>query len=178
MPWRLTFFGNQRRLDPRRELMTRATHYVQHYRLALRDLWNYHMRLPQFPPDGDTARAFDTLRVPLFEALVTRQLEPLAEPIGSIFGDAFRIEARYPGGPQSLQLLDAEGQPAGSVDGPFERNELVLVPLDLFDWDNPGWRDFRYYLVRVDRYGRQHHLAGREALVDVAEVEVLFNAGA
>ena len=51
--------------------------------------------------------------------------------------------------------------------GPFRPDELDLRPIDLFDWDELTWRDFRYYRVRIERCDRYPNTAGQEALVDV-----------
>jgi len=157
--------------------MTRATEYVQKYRLALRDIWNYHMRF-LFPVDGDSVRDFESLKLPLFRALVARQLEPLGEPEDRIFGNSFKVVPALNSGPlRSIQPLGAEDQPArGVVTGPFGSGELSLVLVDFFDWDELGWRDLHYYRVRVDRCNGHTSLEGREALVPVAEADVIFNA--
>ena len=71
--------------------MTYATELVQHYRLALRYLWDVHFRLPQFAPDLSTVRDFDCLKLPLYRALPARRLEPLGEEPGAIFGATFSV---------------------------------------------------------------------------------------
>ena len=61
-----------------------------------------------------------------------------------------------------------------TVDGPFQANDVKLGLLDFFDWQLLDWRDFRYFLVRVDEFQPNPSLAGCRGLVEVSDVDVLW----
>ena len=157
--------------------MTYATYLIENYRLALRDLWNKHLRPPHVAADRDSVRDLDSLKLPLFRTLVLRRLDPKDTSPLRIFGDRFRVVAQQDSGVLGPILplgAGVDGRQMSAVHGPFAPGELSLALLDFFDWDQTGRRDFRYYRVRVDRCDQQPHLVRHEAIVDVLTSDVLW----
>ena len=61
-----------------------------------------------------------------------------------------------------------------NLPGPFETPPLKLTLLDFFDWHNFHWRDFRYYLTRIEEFKGHDELAGKRALVEVLDADVMW----
>jgi hypothetical protein len=163
--------------------MTLATEIVQNYRLALQSLWNMHYWRDERFRDWESVRDFERLHTEMFRGLVTRRLEPLAEPSGSqqaIFGSSYRVvpglETGYlPTMFVSMQATDGSNLGWQLLSGPFSPDQVKLTLIDLFDWSVRNWRDFRYYRVKIREFQDRPELIGREGLVDVLDVDVLWN---
>ncbi len=56
-----------------------------------------------------------------------------------------------------------------------EATRVKLLFKDFFDWSNLGYRDLRYYLVRVQEYQGHPEWVGVEALMDVQEADVVWD---
>jgi hypothetical protein len=68
----------------------------------------------------------------------------------------------------------------GYWDHPLQRVTEADVDLRLvrwYDFDELGFRDFRYYLVRIDSAARED-IVGRAALIDCEYAHVLLDEGA
>lgn len=160
--------------------MTYATEIVQNYRLALRDLWNNHFWLSE--PYRDSARVpeFKALKLPLFVSLVAMRLGPDLKPPKELFGSAYLVvpPAKVRGyGSIPLMQVERKDRPGiwEVVQGPFTGDGLKLVLLDFFDWAVEDWRDFRYFLVRIELFEQHAELVGCNALVDVLTADVLWD---
>lgn len=169
---------------------TDITDIVQQYRLVLRDIWNLCFWSDPSRRDWDSVKCFDALKRPLFLSLVADRLDsPVLPPCqDEIFGSNFEVVANVPS--QDGRVLASlyvdigfKNAPSGTgkcwdqIAGPINANELKLVLRDFYDWSPLGYRDFRYYLVQIESFRGHENLVGREALVDVAEAEVLWSSG-
>ncbi len=157
--------------------MTHATEIIQQYRLALRHIWNSHFWGNQGPSfrDWESVRDFEKLKLPIYEALVARRLEPLGAVPKAVFGNAFRVVPPATSGQMSMIQIETVGGQWSPFSGPFQAGDVNLILLDFFDWDLLNWRDFRYYLVRVDAFEGRPEAVGRQGLVDVLDSDVVWN---
>ena len=153
--------------------MTHATELVQNYRLAMRALWNEYYWADYRFRDSATVDAFRNAALPIFEALVHSRLEPLGQAATAVFGNGFRIVTSRSRGEQisGLQIIGGKGE---LVKGPLKIPPLKLTLEDFFDWEQSNWRDFRYYLTRIDAFEGREDLVGQQAIVDVLEVDILW----
>ena len=62
-----------------------------------------------------------------------------------------------------------------SLSGPFSRDQIKLTLIDFFDWNLRSWRDFRYFKVKILEFQARPEVVGREGLVEVADVDVLWD---
>jgi hypothetical protein len=51
-------------------------------------------------------------------------------------------------------------------------DEVELRFIDFFDWDQAGFVDFQYYLVRVESSSKYPQIVGHRALVEVGYAKV------
>lgn len=162
--------------------MTLATEIVQSYRLALQSLWNIYYWHDERFRDWESVKDFDTIRPALFRGLVSRRLEPLAESSGSeeVFGTSYRVVPSLTTGliPTmfvNMQSADAPNRSWEYLTGPFSKDQVTLTLIDLFDWNVRGYRDFRYYRVKICDFKDRQEMVGQEGLVEVLDVDVLWN---
>lgn len=166
--------------------MRDVTEIFQTYRLTLRHLWNDRFWGDQdLRQDWSLEQYFDLVKTPIFLALVLAKIE------GSSSSVPEALEKRpwrffvLPGAPNSadgtysaeLTLLRAR-DPGWDSDGSIGRihpSDVRLKYLDVFEWGNVGYRDFRYYRVEILEAKGRPDLVGRNALVEVDEVRVLLD---
>lgn len=165
--------------------MTYATELIQQYRLALRYLWNTHFWSDQSYRDVDSLLRFKQLKLPLFISLVAKVLGPDLESPSELFGDDYKVVPKvigcsrvFPPMRVDVGFPDRPGYQWKELAGEFTNDNLKLTLLDLFDWNELDWRDFRYFRVRID--GMQGHpdKVGREGLIDAVDVDVLWDSRA
>ena len=158
--------------------MTYATELVQLYRQALHHLWNMHFWAPSQFRDYVSVKQFNRVKLPLFLSLVVDRLGSDLEDPQQIFGDAFKVVpplAPADGSIPSLMIEDPQAKGVWrTVNGPFRTRDLKLCLLDFFDWQEEDWRDFRYFLVRVDAMELDSSWVGCNGLVEVGYVDVLW----
>lgn len=160
--------------------MTYATELIQRYRQALHHLWNMHFWAPEPFREYAAVRQFDRVKLPLFLALVVDRLGSDLEDPKKIFGDAFKVVPPVTRPGSTIPSLMIESlEPKGvwkQMKGPFTGDQIKLSLLDFFDWQLLGWRDFRYYIVKIDEFQPDQSLVGYKALVEVGDVDVLWEA--
>ena len=59
----------------------------------------------------------------------------------------------------------------------IKKNDLKMVFLDYFDWDDLDLIDFRYYRVRIIESATYPDLVGSDALIETIYADVYFHAG-
>ena len=164
--------------------MTYATDLVQQYRLALHHIWNVHFWDSRVEKDWDLVKEFNTLKLPLFNALVAARLAPQMASSGQIFGEEYKVISKIAQGPNaSISSLRVDiGLPKGpgscweEIEGHFRPAEIKLTLLDFFDWTELSWRDFHYYRVRIHQFDKEPAFVGREALVENWQVDVIWES--
>ena len=160
--------------------MTYATELIQRYRQALHHLWNMHFWAHQPFRDYASVQQFDRVKLPLFLSLVVDRLGSDLEDPQEIFGDAFKVVPPLTqpyGSIPSLLIEDPAAKGVWKVvNGPFKADDIKLSLLDFFDWQILDWRDFRYYLVRIDAFQPDSSWVGCQGLVEVGNVDVLWES--
>jgi hypothetical protein len=149
---------------------------LDHYRICARELWN-----TAFWPDPDlrnwdSIEQFDEIQRILFSQIVLAKLGQ-EWPIQNIFRTPIpflRVVPSIPSAPIMIQNPRVD-KPTGYWDHPVNRvspDSAELHFLAYFDWNRPDYVDFRYYLVKIQRFGSETDLAGREALIERQHAEV------
>jgi len=119
------------------------------------------------------------VKLPLFLSLVLYRLGSDLEDPTEIFGDPFKIVPRVTQSDSSIP--DIRVEPPGRTGiwelrkGPFKANDLKMSARDFYNWQTRGWREFRYYLSRIDEFPADPSLVGSQALVEVGHVDVLWD---
>ena len=60
------------------------------------------------------------------------------------------------------------------IKGDFNEDDLKLSIIDFFDFQVGGWREFRYYLAKVEYFPMDTSLVGCQALIEVGGVDVVW----
>jgi hypothetical protein len=158
--------------------MTYASELIQQYRQALHYLWNMHFWAPEPFREYASVRQFDRVKLPLFLSLVVDRLGSDLEDPKQIFGSAFKVVPPVTRARSTIPSLMIERPQAKGVweliNGPFSGEQIKLSLIDFFDWQLLGWRDFRYYLVKIDEFHPDPSLRDCKALVEVGDVDVLW----
>ncbi len=154
--------------------MTYATELVNNYRMALRNLWNGHYWIDHRFRDSETVWSFMKVTLPMYQALVHSRLEPLGEPASTVFGNGFSIVAKGNTGQIADLMVESSSGVWSQLSGPFAAPPLRLTLLDFFDWQQSNWRDYRYFIVRIENFEAHPELIGKRALVEVIDVDVFW----
>jgi hypothetical protein len=152
--------------------MIDVTDLMLNYRECVRHLWNtYFRREAQPQQDWDLRDEFYDAALVLFKALVLRGLD-----VGDVklLPDYFADQApimflRLEVDGSSEILVNRTGS-SGYWDDPVtvvQQGDCDLRFIQFFDFDDLGFRDFRFYRVRIVGSSRYRHLVGRDALLPV-----------
>lgn len=156
-----------------------VTEEIVKYREALRFIWNNCIWANPEQRHWDAVDDFKELEAVLFDVLVCR---PLELQFTGIFGTNFRLMPmnRVSDVFHSLRvdIHAASSDTIGAyhfelVTGPFRKDELTLSVLGFYDWLTDGYRDFRYYKVRIDSFDSHPTFVGRVALIEVFHMDVI-----
>lgn len=150
------------------------------YRECVRGIWNNTFR-PSVGKDADfdDVDAFWIVRDTLLAEFVLRRLglpfhnrdrgdRYSREPVNRI-----RVVPRPNPVPVKVNRPSADGNlywddPVRSV----RAEGLALQWIDFFDWNNFGFIDLQYHLVRIDECSEHPHLVGKAALIEVLLTDV------
>lgn len=163
--------------------MEDVTSLFDDYRECVRHLWNTRFRpLAEPTKDWDVRDEFDAIARRIFASLVLRPLniftlelsraseaEPTALP-GFIV-----VPAHESGTPIHINRELPRG---GYWDYPLERvlpEDLHLHFLRFFDFDQLGYRDFRYYEVKIHASVAYRETVGRVALIEGNNAKVFYS---
>lgn len=156
------------------------TELMSAYRECVRGVWNNTFR-PTLgeEADFDDVDAFWAVRDALLSEFVLRRLgiprsgrgsRSRREPVQRLQvvprPDPVPIMVNRPSSDGNLYWDD----PVRSV----RTDGLALGWVDFFDWDNFGFIDLQYHLVRIDACSEHPHLVGRAALIEVRYATVQF----
>ena len=166
--------------------MDDVTHLFSDYRECVRHLWNAYFRPVAEPTQDWDVRwevrdEFDAVARNIFSSLVLRplhvfdsELSPASSPEPSVL-PKFRI---VPSEEQGTPIFINRNLPrSGYWDHPISRvrpREVELHLLRFFDFDELGYREFRFYEVLVGASSTYPDVIGRAALIEVANAKVLF----
>lgn len=154
---------------------------VNSYRECIRNLWNIHfMPSISINEDWDAKDSFDQICTILFSVLV---LDPLGL---NFYKKAFSYE-QHPKPINVLQvkpatasvpiMINREVKSVGYWDYPVKSispDEAEMSFIDLFDFEQLGFRDFEFYRVRIVNSSTDKNLVGRDALIRCSNAKVLL----
>jgi hypothetical protein len=161
--------------------MEDVTDIFQLYRLSLREIWNRAFWSDPELRTWNSAHHFQALKPHLFRALVTEKLDRDACCLtgNAADGRRFYIVPSIPSAgddTRSAQVTILHEKPEGGWDWDrqvvLKSSEVTMMFVDFFDWGLLGYRDLRYYLVKIS-HSNTPELVGRAALVDVYDATVM-----
>jgi hypothetical protein len=153
--------------------MQDVTDLMRRYRECSRNLWNTYLGDAMEEAECcEVDRTYDQIRKLLFDVIVSVRLTgiegsetPLiVEPMPSL-----TILIKRPSG-DGNSYWDQEPHLA------YENGLMQLMFIDFYDFFEGRIRDFRFYRCRVTSFPTRPEYQGREALVDVVDARVLYDA--
>ena len=166
--------------------MDDGTHLFSTYRECVRHLWNTYFRPVAEPTKNwDLRDEFDTIARGIFSSLVLRPMEVFDHELAPEYAaepsvlPGFRI---VPAAKDGTPIFINRDLPrSGYWDHPVSRvrpDEVELHLLRFFDFDQLGYRDFRYFEVVVYASTKYPDIIGRAALIEVEHAKVLLDKAA
>ncbi|MBI3987913.1 MAG: hypothetical protein HY343_13395 [Lentisphaerae bacterium] len=156
------------------------TDQMDSFREAARHLWNvYFWRDAERDGSWNLRDAFSEVYVALFNSIVRFHLPESAPPIPHLWDPGKTVLAQYQvvGNFDRLVLMINRDKPAsGYWDHPTQyvlSSAVDLRLIALFDWDQLGFRDFRYFRVRIIK-ADDPDLVDRDALAEAADCRVEY----
>jgi hypothetical protein len=167
--------------------MKDVTDQFKFYRECVRHLWNIQFRpvvdsaRPSFERTWDIRDEFDEIARSIFSSLVlnpmglfNHKLSAASSSEPSVLPD-FRI---VPSSKHGVRILINRDLPrSGYWDHPVSEikpEDVELHLLRFFDFDQLGFRDFRYYEVIIHASPTFPEIVGRAALIDFNDAKVLL----
>jgi hypothetical protein len=162
--------------------MKDVTHLFSIYQECVRHLWNTYFRPVAEPTQNwDMREEFDAVGCEIFSTLVLRPLGVLDHELAAASSPSPRALPGFrivPMGECGSPICINRDRPrSGYWDYPLSvvrHGEVELHLLRYFDFDELGWRDFRYYEVVVHASSKYPDIVGRAALIEVHHAKVLF----
>jgi len=147
--------------------MQKVTERFVIYRNAARSVWNTAFWPYEELRNWDSRDRFEEIKRILFEAIV---LDERRSPSASRFllapkGEGVPILIEQPRPSDANRYWDA---PVTTL----KSGEATLEYVDFFDWDLLDCSDFRYYKAKIKEFAMHPELTGREALVEVVDVDI------
>jgi hypothetical protein len=163
--------------------MEDVTNLFSTYRECVRHLWNAYFRPVAEPTQNwDVRDEFDTVARGIFSSLVLqplsasdRQLSPESAATPSVLPGFRIVPASEHGAPI---LINRDLPRSGYWDHPVSEVRPADVELHLlrfFDFDQLGWRDYRYFEVVIHSSPTHPDIIGRAALIEFVYAKVLFS---
>ena len=154
------------------------TDRIENFREAARHIWNLHFRQEAVRNQNwDLRDAFSEVYVALFKAMVCFDLPGQAPCIPHLYDpeQTVLMPYRVVGNSQLLTLMINRTKPASGYwdhSTKYVASKAVdLRLITLFDWDNLGFKDFRYFRVRIIK-ADDPDLVERDALAEVCHCSV------
>ncbi len=156
--------------------MQDVTALLSRYRECVRTLWNNFLREDA---DYQTVEVYEDIRRRLFDEIVLAGVGK-GEATKASLDDAYPFLRVVPRADEIPIMINRSGAPgSGYWDDPVDRiraNDAELHLIDVFDWEQMGYRDFHYYQVRIENLAKHPDLNGRQALVEVHHACVFLQA--
>jgi len=161
--------------------MKDVTSILNNYRECIRHLWNsYFLHEGEVPPlyTDDLLDQFEEVERVLFSALVLTRINKISSeerfgkeplPFLVIAPAAERV-------PIMINRFSSDGnrywdEPVKEIG----RSEARLHFIECFDWNSYGHLDLKYYKVRISLFPTHSIYEGRDALIEVQHVRILFD---
>jgi hypothetical protein len=163
--------------------MDDVTQLFTTYRECVRHLWNtYFQPVAASASDWDIRDEFDAIARSIFSTLVLRPLDDFEHELSPASAErpvvlpGFRV---VPIPDSGVPILINRDMPRrGYWDHPVSRIRPAEVELHLirfFDFDELGFRDWRYYEVFIHSSATYPDTVGRAALIECKHATVLFS---
>jgi len=154
--------------------MEKATNIFQQYRECARHIRNAYY-VPRNLSDGDIVEAFDELSILLFRHLVLGELGVNRE-LNDWLSEPASIFPIVPSGDVCPIMINRKEQ-SDYWDHPLteiKKDDLEMVFIDYFDWDDMDLIDLRYYRVRITASSVYPELIGSDALISTIYADVYY----
>ena len=161
--------------------MRDITDLMDHYRIAVRSIWNAAFWSQPELRNWDSWDQFEQIKNLLFSALVIGRLEQIGccVDLATVPRPALQVAPAHSGSVPILIHQPRDGDRNTYWDDPVREisaADAELQFLDFFDWDKMNYIDFQYYRVRIVAFASQPHLVGREALLQHSHAKVFVNS--
>ena len=152
------------------------------FREAARHLWNvYFHSIAEKKEDWDLRDKFSEVYVSLFNALVKHPLHESASSIPHLWDGENKVLYEYQivGRTDRVPIAINREKPASgywdhSTDV-LENSAIDMRLITILDFDQLGFRDFKYFRVRILR-SSDKDIEGRDGLIEAEYCKVLFDA--
>ena len=155
--------------------MENVTDIFQQYRECARHIRNAYY-VPKDMNDGDIVEDFDALSVLLFRHLVLGEVGVDRESNNWLSEPAL-IFPVVPSGNVCPIMINRKEQ-SDYWDHPLteiKKDDLEMVFIDYFDWDDMDLIDLRYYRVRITTSSVYPDLVGSDALIATIYADVYYD---
>jgi len=163
--------------------MQDVTNHFSNYRECVRHLWNLYFRsIAETHSSWDVRDEFDEISRTIFSSLILRELgirDTALAPASSAEPETLRGFRVIPRTEHGVPILINRDLPrSGYWDHPISQVRPQDVELHLFrffDFDELGFRDFRYYEVLIQASATYPEIVGRVALIECEYAFVFQN---
>lgn len=163
--------------------MDDVTHLFSTYRECVRHLWNAYFRPVAEPTQSWNVRdEFDSIARDIFSSIVLHPLGAFGcalSPASSPEPLPLRRFHVVPDVEHGTPILINRDSPrSGYWDHPVSRvrpSDVDLHMLRFFDFDQLGYRDYRYFEALIHASPKYPDIIGRVALIEFANAKVLFS---
>lgn len=158
--------------------MKDITERVARFRECARTIWNGYLReFLQSSRAFDVLDQFNEIERRLFYLLVLQEAPPaLSNATGPFPIPCLRLQPASSGGaPILVERPSSDGN--RYWDDPLchiGATDLDLRLVGFFDWDEYGFRDYRFYLARIVGSAQHPQVVGRDALLDVSYYHLIL----
>ena len=154
--------------------MENITDIFQNYRECARHIRNTYY-VPNDFGDENFSEDFDELSIVLFKHLVLGEFGINRDSINWLAEPATMFQV-VPSGEACPIMINRQEQ-SDYWDHPvteIKKDDLEMVFIDYFDWDDMDLVDFRYYWVRITASTTYPDLVGYDALISTIYAEVYY----
>ncbi len=153
---------------------------IKRFREATRHTWNtYFQERAERDKDWDLSDAFSNVYVALFNAIVKYDLPESAPSIPHLWDGKNEVLPEYHlkgKSPEIVVMINRTIPSSGYWDHPVQHvnsKETDFRLISFFDWDEIGYRDMRYFKVRIVGSPNKD-IVGRDALVEADSCYITY----
>ncbi len=164
-------------VDQQAVKLRNVTPYLQDFRECARSLWNTYFRILD---DVNAFCLFSEVTDQLFSALVLEQIGVPPQLYTYTYPEPFYCLRVVPMAIVDVPIMINRPSEDGNRywDDPVNRvqqSEIDLRLIQYFDFNQQGYIDYKYYLVRITAFTSHPHLVDRDALMEVQNANVYFD---
>lgn len=163
-------------VDQETVTLRNVTPYLQEFRECARSLWNTYFRILEV----DASCHFAQLTDQFFSALVLEQIGAPPQLYTYTYPEPFSCLRVVPMAIADVPIMINRPSEDGNRywDDPVnqvQQSDVDLRFINYFDFDQQGYLDYKYYLVRIVAFAAHPHLVDRDALIEVQYANVYFD---